>query len=84
MEGRVYDVTSYMGGHPGGEGLILNKAGQDATVEFTEAKHSYEALEKRNNLLVGSLERKNGVSMLVIAAVVAIVVLGLGWAVLGN
>ncbi|KAG7544244.1 hypothetical protein FFLO_03357 [Filobasidium floriforme] len=33
--GEVYDVTDFLDKHPGGAGVILNKAGQDATQIFT-------------------------------------------------
>lgn len=35
IEGKVYDVTSYVSRHPGGK-AILNGCGKDATVLFNE------------------------------------------------
>lgn len=40
IENKVYDVTDYMESHPGGEGLILDKGGKDASTAFREANHS--------------------------------------------
>lgn len=39
IEGRVYDITSYISRHPGG-GDILQACGQDGTSLFTERKTS--------------------------------------------
>lgn len=41
---KVYDVTEFLGSHPGGKAAILNKAGADATKEFTMI-HSPSTLE---------------------------------------
>lgn len=35
IEGGVYDVTGYLGSHPGGAGVILAAAGTDATAQFS-------------------------------------------------
>ncbi|PLB51372.1 hypothetical protein P170DRAFT_474914 [Aspergillus steynii IBT 23096] len=32
--GRVYDITGFLGHHPGGSSILLNLAGQDATKEY--------------------------------------------------
>lgn len=56
IQNKVYDVTEYMSNHPGGEGLILDKAGQDATVAFNEAKHSMDAIEKKEGFLIGTVQ----------------------------
>lgn len=44
IDGKVYDVTEYMPSHPGGEGLLLEKAAKDATTAFNEANHSAGAI----------------------------------------
>ena len=61
--------------HPGGEGLILEKAGQDATVAFREAKHSMDAIEKKESFLIGTvkIEPKKLPSLVQIALFIAIV-----------
>jgi len=41
----VYDLTSFLGSHPGGSSIILKYAGQDATHAF-ESIHSSDTLEK--------------------------------------
>lgn len=34
ISGKIYDVTSYINGHPGGRAEILNSCGTDATEAF--------------------------------------------------
>ncbi|TQV96825.1 mitochondrial cytochrome b2 [Cordyceps javanica] len=34
LYGKVYDVTSFLGSHPGGSRIILSLAGQDATEDY--------------------------------------------------
>ncbi|KAI3215143.1 hypothetical protein DTO012A9_10307 [Penicillium roqueforti] len=34
LYGKVYDVTDFLGSHPGGAKIILKLAGQDATEEY--------------------------------------------------
>lgn len=41
----VFDLTDFVGEHPGGQTVILRKAGQDATDAF-DAVHSKDLLEK--------------------------------------
>ncbi|KAK0079200.1 hypothetical protein PV325_001604 [Microctonus aethiopoides] len=39
----IYDVTDYMNKHPGGRELIMEYAGNDATVAFNNFGHSFNA-----------------------------------------
>lgn len=54
--GRVYDVTSYLDEHPGGEEVIADVAGTDATEAFNDIGHSDDAHEILKDLLIGKLE----------------------------
>ncbi|GAB7353837.1 hypothetical protein MBLNU459_g4206t1 [Dothideomycetes sp. NU459] len=45
VRGIVWDVTNFVGKHPGGANLILKVAGQDATEEYEEV-HSEELIEE--------------------------------------
>ncbi|KAG7101065.1 Cytochrome b5 like protein [Verticillium longisporum] len=45
IQGQVYDVTKYIHDHPGGADVLIDAAGQDATVEFDNAGHSEDAFE---------------------------------------
>jgi cytochrome b involved in lipid metabolism len=56
IHGSVYDITNFMDDHPGGEEVLLEQAGQDATEAFEDIGHSEEARETLRNLLVGRLE----------------------------
>jgi cytochrome b involved in lipid metabolism len=57
---KVYDVTSFVDEHPGGEEVMLDVAGQDATEAFEDVGHSDEARETLVKLLVGDLKRQAG------------------------
>lgn len=54
--GQVYDVTSYLDEHPGGEEVIADCAGTDATEAFNDIGHSDDAHEILKGLLIGKLE----------------------------
>lgn len=54
--GQVYDVSKYLDEHPGGEEVILDCAGTDATEAFNDIGHSDDAHEILEGLLLGKLE----------------------------
>ncbi|CAI7621800.1 unnamed protein product [Penicillium manginii] len=56
IHGKVYDVTKFLDEHPGGDEVVLDKAGQDATAEFDDVGHSEEAWEALEPLLIGRLK----------------------------
>ncbi|KAH6679811.1 cytochrome b5-like heme/steroid binding domain-containing protein [Halenospora varia] len=57
---KVYDTTSFIDEHPGGEEVLLDVGGQDATEAFEDVGHSDEAREILDGLLVGTLKRQEG------------------------
>ncbi|PMD18807.1 cytochrome b5 [Hyaloscypha hepaticicola] len=57
---KVYNTTAFVDEHPGGEEVLLDVGGQDATEAFEDVGHSDEAREILEGLLVGSLKRKEG------------------------
>ncbi|KAL1970020.1 hypothetical protein VTN77DRAFT_6425 [Rasamsonia byssochlamydoides] len=57
---KVYDVTKFVDEHPGGEEVLLDVAGQDATEAFEDVGHSDEAREILEGLKVGTLKRQPG------------------------
>ncbi|KAI2610094.1 cytochrome b5 [Hypoxylon fragiforme] len=57
---KVYDATKFVDEHPGGEEVMLDVGGQDATEAFEDVGHSDEARETLEQLLVGTLKRKAG------------------------
>ncbi|KAK1755719.1 cytochrome b5-like heme/steroid binding domain-containing protein [Echria macrotheca] len=56
----VYDSSKFVDEHPGGEEVLLDVAGQDATEAFEDVGHSDEARETLAALKVGTLKRKAG------------------------
>ncbi|KAI8809546.1 putative acyl-CoA dehydrogenase [Cladochytrium replicatum] len=55
---KVYDITNFMDGHPGGRRILLQVAGQDATKQFVQF-HNLNAipvLAKYKKLIVGELK----------------------------
>ncbi|CAB3227873.1 unnamed protein product [Arctia plantaginis] len=55
IKNNVYDVTSYLEDHPGGEEPLLDSAGMDATTAFEEVGHSAYAKKQLNKFKIGSL-----------------------------
>jgi len=53
IDDLVYDVTKFLMEHPGGEEVILNLAGQDATDGFNDVGHSSDAKEMAKEYLIG-------------------------------
>ena len=51
----MYDITSFLTNHPGGEEVLLEQAAKDATVAFNDVGHSEDALEKRRTFMIGEL-----------------------------
>lgn len=57
---KVYNASSFVDEHPGGEEVLLDVGGQDATEAFEDVGHSDEAREILDGLVVGKLQRKDG------------------------
>jgi cytochrome b5 len=55
INGKVMDVTRFLADHPGGEDIMLDSAGRDASREFEEVGHSGDARAKLQDLCIGSL-----------------------------
>ncbi|RMZ75006.1 hypothetical protein DV737_g5532, partial [Chaetothyriales sp. CBS 132003] len=53
---KVYDSTSFADEHPGGEEVLVDLGGQDATEAFEDVGHSDEAREILAGLLVGTVK----------------------------
>ncbi|KIW04426.1 hypothetical protein, variant [Verruconis gallopava] len=57
---KVYDASSFVDEHPGGEEVLVDVGGQDATEAFEDVGHSDEAREVLAGLLIGTLKRMPG------------------------
>lgn len=63
MNGGVYDVTTFLPSHPGGEDIVMEYAGQDITEVFKSAKvhqHSANAADMLKQTKIGVLENVTG------------------------
>ncbi|XP_054008242.1 uncharacterized protein LOC128892127 isoform X1 [Hylaeus anthracinus] len=63
INNSVYDLTSFMNKHPGGEEVLLEHAGRDGTEAFEDIGHSSDAREMMVPYKIGELveaERTNG------------------------
>lgn len=62
ISGKVYDVTSYLNSHPGGEAEILKTCGTDATVIYDNrdntGSHSSKARSILANYYIGDFGQK--------------------------
>ncbi|KAJ2616396.1 Cytochrome b5 [Coemansia sp. RSA 1365] len=56
INGHVYDVTGFLDEHPGGEEVILEHAGIDASDAFEDIGHSEDAHDMLKEYLIGKLE----------------------------
>ncbi|XP_050305222.1 cytochrome b5 isoform X2 [Anthonomus grandis grandis] len=57
----IYDVTSFLNEHPGGEEVLIEQAGQEATEAFEDVGHSSDARAMMEQYKIGTLvdsERK--------------------------
>ncbi|XP_052870256.1 cytochrome b5-like isoform X1 [Anopheles cruzii] len=52
---KVYDVTKFLTEHPGGEEVLIEAAGKDATADFDDVGHSTDAKEQMKQYVVGEL-----------------------------
>ncbi|KAJ4841244.1 Cytochrome b5 isoform E [Turnera subulata] len=56
ISGKVYDVTSFMDDHPGGDEVLLSSTGKDATNDFEDVGHSDSAREMMEKYLIGEVD----------------------------
>jgi len=54
IDSKVYDVTDFVEAHPGGEAVLKQVAGQDATEAFYNL-HKQEVLQRYDNLRIGTI-----------------------------
>ncbi|TPX15288.1 uncharacterized protein E0L32_004565 [Thyridium curvatum] len=56
IDRKVYEITNYLSKHPGGDDILAEVLGTDATEAFREVGHSEEAMGQLKSLLVGELQ----------------------------
>lgn len=55
LHDKVYDVTSFLNEHPGGEEILLEHGGKDGSEDFDDVGHSKDAFELMKKYMVGEL-----------------------------
>ncbi|KAF9148898.1 hypothetical protein BG015_009327 [Linnemannia schmuckeri] len=60
IHGKVYDCSGFIDEHPGGEEVLLDEAGKDATESFEDVGHSDEARDIMSKLYVGEYQAGTG------------------------
>ncbi|CAL8294862.1 unnamed protein product [Lota lota] len=55
INNKVYDVTHFLEEHPGGEEVLREQAGGDATESFEDVGHSTDAREMAAEMMIGEL-----------------------------
>ncbi|XP_059849092.1 cytochrome b5 [Hypanus sabinus] len=53
---KVYDVSKFLEEHPGGEEVLFEQAGGDATESFEDVGHSSDAREMLKQYFIGELD----------------------------
>ncbi|PWA54543.1 cytochrome b5, heme-binding site-containing protein [Artemisia annua] len=56
INARVYDVTNFLNDHPGGDNVLLDVAGKDASEEFEEVGHGSAARLMLDEYYVGEVD----------------------------
>merc|ERR1712070_736259 len=59
IHNKVYDITKFLDDHPGGEEVMLDKGGQDATHDFEDLHHSQEARKQMEEFMVGKIREED-------------------------
>ncbi|XP_075069334.1 cytochrome b5 [Mixophyes fleayi] len=55
INNKVYDVTKFLEEHPGGEEVLREQAGGDATETFEDIGHSTDARNMSKDFIIGEL-----------------------------
>ncbi|MEQ2273737.1 Cytochrome b5 [Xenotaenia resolanae] len=55
IHNKVYNVTKFLDEHPGGEEVLREQAGGNATESFEDVGHSTDAREMASSMVIGEL-----------------------------
>eukprot|EP00064_Thunnus_orientalis_P023252 superscaffoldBa00008607_g23485 len=55
IHNKIYDVTKFLEEHPGGEEVLREQAGGNATESFEDVGHSTDAREMASDMVIGEL-----------------------------
>uniref|UniRef100_A0A0A9WVI7 Cytochrome b5 n=2 Tax=Lygus hesperus TaxID=30085 RepID=A0A0A9WVI7_LYGHE len=61
IHNSVYNVTEFLNEHPGGEEVLLEQAGRDASEAFEDVGHSSDAREMMEKYKIGELAEEDRV-----------------------
>ncbi|GMH22525.1 hypothetical protein Nepgr_024368 [Nepenthes gracilis] len=56
ISGKVYNVTSFLDDHPGGDDVLLSSTNRDATEEFEDVGHSDDAKQIMKKYYIGEVD----------------------------
>lgn len=56
ISNKVYNVSTYLAEHPGGDDVLIKYAGKDATQAFEDQQHSDYAVSIRDSFFVGNID----------------------------
>ncbi|CAL1361623.1 unnamed protein product [Linum trigynum] len=56
IEGKVYNVTKFLEDHPGGDEVLLQSTGKDATEDFEDVGHSTSARAMMDEFYMGEID----------------------------
>ncbi|KAK5216069.1 hypothetical protein LTR99_001753 [Exophiala xenobiotica] len=57
IHGKVLDLSNFVDEHPGGEEVLVDQGGKDATEAFEDVSHSEEARRILDKLVIGILDK---------------------------
>jgi len=57
---KVLDLSKFVDEHPGGEEVLVDQGGKDATEPFEDVSHSEEARRLVETLVIGVLDKTGG------------------------
>jgi len=63
IHNNVYDLTAFLNEHPGGEEVLIEQAGKDATENFEDVGHSSDAREMMKKYKIGELVHEERTSI---------------------